>query len=189
MTTVSNLTIIACWIIFVVYWMICARGVKPAAERQSWLSSQKHRLPLLLGGILLWFHNMPYPMSLRLPPDTDLARAIGAAVCVLGLLVAIWSRRTLAGNWSSTITFKQGHELIRAGPYRFARHPIYTGLLLMCLGTAIVVGRLQSWLGFLLLFAGIWIKLTQEESLLLRHFPDDYPAYRARVKALVPFVL
>ena len=59
----------------------------------------------------------------------------------------------------------------------------------MCLGTAIVVGQLQSWLGFLLLCLGFWIKLKQEESLLARHFPNAYPAYLARVKALIPFII
>jgi protein-S-isoprenylcysteine O-methyltransferase Ste14 len=108
---------------------------------------------------------------------------------VFGLFVAIWSRRILAGNWSSEVTFKQGHELIQTGPYRFVRHPIYTGILLMCLGTVISAGRIHCWLGVVIIFAGFWIKLNQEESLLLRHFPGDYPSYRSRVKALVPFVI
>jgi protein-S-isoprenylcysteine O-methyltransferase Ste14 len=59
----------------------------------------------------------------------------------------------------------------------------------MCLGSAIAGGRLGCWVGFVFFCAGLWIKLTQEEALLLRHFPDAYPAYRARVKALVPFIL
>jgi protein-S-isoprenylcysteine O-methyltransferase Ste14 len=108
---------------------------------------------------------------------------------VFGLWVTIWSRRTLGGNWSSEVAFKQGHELVKTGPYRFVRHPIYTGLILMCLGTAGEVGQLHSWLGFLLLCAGFWIKLMQEETLLLRHFPDEYPTYQKQVKALVPFVI
>jgi protein-S-isoprenylcysteine O-methyltransferase Ste14 len=184
-----NLAIPACWIIFILYWISRARGVKRAAERQSWLSSQAYRAPLTLGGILLWFPFRSYPMRMALLPDTELTRAFGAVVCVLGLLVAVWARRTLAGNWSSTVTFKKGHELIQAGPYGFARHPIYSGILLMAVGTAIAGGRLHCWMGFVIMCAGFWIKLTQEESLLLRHFPDDYPAYRARVKALVPFVI
>jgi protein-S-isoprenylcysteine O-methyltransferase len=108
---------------------------------------------------------------------------------VSGLFVTLWARRTLAGNWSSDVTFKQGHELVRTGPYRFVRHPIYTGLLIMSLGTAIENGRLHCWLSIILTGIGFWIKLTQEERLLLRHFPDQYPAYRQQVKALVPFVI
>ena len=124
-----------------------------------------------------------------LTPRTDTTQIIGAAICLAGLLVTIWARRTLAGNWSSDVTFKQGHELVKAGPYRFVRHPIYTGLLLMCLGSALDIGRLRGWLGLVLVFVGFWIKLKQEETLMLQHFPDDYPAYRKQVKALVPFVV
>ena len=189
MTTVSIPLIIACWIIYMGYWGVSALGAKPAAERQSWLSSLAYRGPLGLGGMLLWFPHLPYPLSLALTPHPNFVRAAGAAVCAFGLFVAIWSRRTLAGNWSSSVTFKQGHELIQAGPYRFARHPIYTGILLMCLGTAVARGLLHCWVGFLILCLGFWIKLSQEESLLLRHFPDAYPSYRTRVKALVPFVI
>jgi len=78
---------------------------------------------------------------------------------------------------------------MRTGPYRLVRHPIYTGLLLMCLGTAVDIGRVRGWLGLGLVFIGFWVKLRQEEKLLLRHFPDTYPAYRKEVKALIPFVL
>jgi len=182
LTIVSNLTILACWLILFAYWIAKGRGVKPVVEQQSRAATRTYRIPLLLGGILLWAH-------LRYSPVTQLWRAFGAAACAAGLLVAVWARRTLAGNWSRSVTFKQGHELVQAGPYRFARHPIYTGMLLMCSGSAIAGGRLHCWLGFLIICAGFWIKLRQEESLMLRHFPDEYPAYRTRVKALVPFLL
>ena len=87
------------------------------------------------------------------------------------------------------MTFKQDHEWIERGPYRFARHPIYTGMLLLCVGTALARGRLGAWVGVGLFCVGLWIKLRQEEALMLRHFPDEYPGYRKRVKALVPFVV
>ncbi len=189
MMKVADKTILWCWILFLLYWIVSARAVKRIAERQSRLSSFAHRVPLGLGYFLLLFRGLPHPFNLALTPHTEPARAFGAVLCVLGLLVTLWARRTLAGNWSSDVTFKQGHELIQTGPYRFARHPIYTGLLGMSLGTAIAGGQLRSWLGLLSVGAALWIKLTQEESLMLRHFPDAYPSYRARVKALVPFIL
>jgi protein-S-isoprenylcysteine O-methyltransferase len=128
-------------------------------------------------------------MNLVLMPRSDWVRVTGAVVCVLGLYVTIWARWTLAGNWSSDVTFKQGHELVKTGPYRFVRHPIYTGLQVMCLGSAIEIGRLRCFLAILVVGIGFWIKLKQEERLMLRHFPDEYPAYRKQVKALVPFVI
>lgn len=87
------------------------------------------------------------------------------------------------------MTFKQGHELVRTGPYRLVRHPIYTGLLVMALGVALNFGQLRCWLALPLMAAAFWIKLKQEEKLLLRHFPQEYPVYKSQVKALVPFVV
>jgi len=189
MTTALISIIPLFWITFLVYWIVQGRRVKPTAEKQSRSSSLAYRLPLMLCGILVAFPYARSPLGMELTPRTELAAGIGLAVCAFGLFVTIWARRTLAGNWSNQITFKEGHELVQTGPYRFVRHPIYTGLLLMCLGTATAVGQLHTWLGFLFMFAGFWIKLKQEESLMLRHFPDDYPSYRNRVKALVPFVI
>jgi protein-S-isoprenylcysteine O-methyltransferase Ste14 len=189
MATISGSIIIGCWIIFLAYWFISAFRQKPLAEGQSWASTLAHRIPVGLGWFLLVYQGLPPPMNLVLMPRTDWARVIGALVCVLGLFVTIWARWTLAGNWSSDVTFKQGHELIKTGPYRFVRHPIYTGLLVMCLGSAIEIGKLRCFLSLLVVGLGFWIKLKQEESLMLRHFPDEYPAYQKQVKALVPFVI
>lgn len=192
MTKISIRVITDCWLVFIGYWIISARGVKPVAERPDRVSSMAYlayRVLLILGSLLLWWRPLAYPLNWDLTPRTDLAHGIGAIVCAFGLFIAIWARNTLAGNWSSAVTFKQGHELIQTGPYRFVRHPIYTGLLLMCLGTAIVRGHLSSWVGFLMQCTGFWIKLHQEESLMLRHFPGEYAAYRSRVKALFPFII
>ena len=132
MAAISNHIILACWILFFVYWLVSAQRVKAVAEKQSLASALAHRLPVGLGWWLL-----AYP---RLP-RTDLTRLVGVLVGAYGLCITICARRTLAGNWSSDVTFKQGHELIRSGPYRFVRHPIYTGLLIMSLGSAIEIGR------------------------------------------------
>lgn len=189
MDNITGLIITACWIIFLVYWVISALKVKAIAEKQSLSSALAHRIPVGLAWFLMVFHRFPPPLNQPFIPHTDGTGIIGTAVCMLGLLVTLWARWTLAGNWSSDVTFKQGHELIRTGPYRFVRHPIYTGLLLMWLGTAIDVGQLRCWLSLLLATTGFWIKLSQEERLLLRHFPESYPVYRQQVKALIPFVI
>ncbi len=189
MVAIANHLIVACWITFLVYWFISAQRVKPVAEKQSLSSAQAHRIPVGLGWWMLIYWRFPPPLNQELIPRTHWTLLIGAAICVYGLWVTIWARRTLAGNWSSDVTFKQGHELVRTGPYRFARHPIYTGLLMMCLGTAIANGQLHCCLAIAVVTVGFWIKLSQEERLLLRHFPDDYPTYQKQVKALVPFIL
>jgi protein-S-isoprenylcysteine O-methyltransferase Ste14 len=189
MSAVLNSIISPCWIIFVGYWCVSAFRLKPAVERQSVSSSMPYRVPLTLGVLLMWFPDPFYPFNLPLGPRSIPFLALGDAFCIVGLLMALWSRWKLADNWSSNVTFRKGHELIQEGPYRVVRHPIYTGLLLMCMGTAIAGANLHSYLGFLLICVGCWIKLKQEESLLLRHFPGDYPSYQHRVKALIPFLI
>ena len=189
MSKSADSIIIGCWVVFLLYWLVSAQKVKAIAEKQSLSSALRHRLPVGLGWWLLAFQGFPPPLNHHLTPRTDLTQTIGAALCVAGLFITIWARKTLAGNWSSDVTFKQNHELVKAGPYRFARHPIYTGLLVMCLGSALNTGRLHGWLGLVAVFIGFCVKLKQEEKLMLQHFPEDYPAYRQEVKALVPFVL
>jgi protein-S-isoprenylcysteine O-methyltransferase Ste14 len=121
--------------------------------------------------------------------STAITRILAGSLCVIGLFIAIWARATLGSNWSSAVTLKQDHELIMRGPYRFVRHPIYTGLLLMLGGTALISGRLGAIAGLASGFLGLWIKLRQEEALMMRHFPADYRKYKANSKALLPFVL
>jgi protein-S-isoprenylcysteine O-methyltransferase Ste14 len=189
MGAAPNKIIVACWITFLVYWFSTARKVKATAERQSLLSTLAHRISVGLGCWMLIYWRLPSPMNLVLIPRTYWTQIIAAVICVYGLYVTIWARRTLAGNWSSDVTFKQGHELVKTGPYRFVRHPIYTGLLIMCVGTAIEIGQLRGFLAIVVVGIGFWIKLKQEERLLLQHFPEAYPAYCKQVKALVPFVI
>ncbi len=189
LTAIFGLLITACWLIFLGYWISNARGVKRAAERTPLSLALRYRLPLIAACLLLWTPTRVHSLNIMLIPHSTSAQAIGAAICVLGLLLSIWARRTLAGNWSSAVTFKQDHELIKTGPYQFVRHPIYTGVLTMCLGSVVYDGKLQAWLGFALMFIAFWTKLRQEEVLMLQHFPKDYPGYKTRVKALIPFVI
>ena len=178
-----------CWLIFGIYWLVTAVTTKAVAERKTFSSSLPYRILVILGGFLLWDPRLPRPLNLELTPQTDQLQMIAAIVCVCGLFITLWARWTLAGNWSSDVTFKKDHELIKKGPYRFVRHPIYTGLLIMSVAVALEYGRLRCWLGPVAWGIGLWIKLNQEEALLLQHFPNEYPAYRRQVKALVPFII
>lgn len=189
MSLVFNSIIGGCWLVFLLYWLISAPWTKVAAEKQSVWSGLAHRIPLACSYVLLASMRLPPPMNLSITPHVRWTGAMGASICVLGLLMTLWARWTLGRNWSSNVTFKQGHELIRTGPYRLVRHPIYTGILMMALGTALDIGQLRCWLALPLMTSAFSIKLKQEERLLLRHFPQEYPTYKRQVKALVPFVL
>jgi protein-S-isoprenylcysteine O-methyltransferase Ste14 len=107
----------------------------------------------------------------------------------MGLIVSICSRLYLGANWSATVTYRQGHELIQRGPYRFVRHPMYTGFLLMITGTGVMLGSISSLSALIVAFLGTWWKLNKEETLLSQHFPDAYQRYKSHTKALIPFVL
>ena len=189
MPAAFNSIVGVCWAVFIVYWLISAPWAKVAREKQSVWAALSHRVPLGCSYVLLANFHLPPPMNLPVTPCVNWAQAMGAFICVSGLLLTLWARWTLGGNWSSSVTFKQGHELIQAGPYRFVRHPIYTGLLVMALGTAVDIGQLRCWLALPLMAVAFLIKLKQEEKLLLRHFPQEYPIYKRKVKALVPFVV
>ena len=129
-----------------------------------------------------------YPLDIRINTFTVKMGIVCDLICFLGLTICVWARHTIAGNWSSNVTFKENHELIQKGPYRYVRHPIYTGILLMLSSLAPVFGTLNAYLSILVFFALYWYKLRQEETLLTQHFPNEYPEYKSRVKALIPFI-
>jgi protein-S-isoprenylcysteine O-methyltransferase Ste14 len=181
----SRYVLIGCWIAFAVYWLVASFDVKKAAETQGARSILCFRLMQIANFILL-AGVIPYrPFNLVLW-SSSATSIIGAASCVLGTAFAIWARRTLAANWSSSVTFKESHELITHGPYRFARHPIYSGLMLMMLGTVLVLGRLDSLIAFVTRGILYVFKIRREERVMHQHFPNQYETYRARVRALVP---
>ncbi len=189
LTDPASIIVCLCWLIFVVVWLVSSRFVKPTAER----TSSKLRLvtiviPFCAALLLLW-RTPPGGLGTLVVRHTATDLWLAATLTVAGLAVALWARFTLAGNWSGGVTFKAGHELVVRGPYRYVRHPIYTGILVLLLGTAIANGRVSGFVALAMMAAGFWFKLGQEEALLCRHFPDSYPPYRARVKALIPYLL
>jgi len=113
----------------------------------------------------------------------------GLVLTIGGCLFAIWARIALGNNWSGRATVKAGHELIVTGPYSLARHPIYTGLLLASIGTALAAAEWRCILGLALIVSGFAAKIGQEERLMMQTFPETYPRYRQRVKALIPGLL
>jgi len=142
-----------------------------------------------LMGLNFQKHLSIYPLSLSLLPRGAATRGVGAGLTVLGLAIAIWARKVLAQNWSgASVIFRQGHELITTGPYGYARHPIYSGILLMVLGTAASIGTVGAGFAVLVILCWFLYRVGVEERLLTKHFPEEYPAYARRVKALVPFI-
>jgi protein-S-isoprenylcysteine O-methyltransferase Ste14 len=176
------------WLAWFAYWAVASGSVKPTQRRESVLSRTSHAVPLALGVLLImWPRSANFLFQRFVPPGplTDLA---GLALLVAGLAFSVWARIHLGRNWSGTVTLKQDHELIRSGPYRFVRHPIYTGLLIAVLGTALSLGE---WRGLitLALFAIAFVrKIGIEERFMRETFGDAYERYRRDVPALIPFI-
>jgi protein-S-isoprenylcysteine O-methyltransferase Ste14 len=114
--------------------------------------------------------------------------AIGAVVFVAGIAVAVWARVHLGRNWGMPMTQRAEPELVTSGPYRFVRHPIYSGLILGMIGTALATNLLGLIIAAVLT-AYFYYSASVEEKNLIATFPAAYPAYRAATKMIIPFVL
>jgi protein-S-isoprenylcysteine O-methyltransferase Ste14 len=182
------------WLAFALCWLWYARQVKAVQRRESrGLRFAKYWLPLIVAGALLgpgeWYGSGDAGLKLRWLPESDGLRALGCALALAGVVLAVRARQVLGENWSVAVQLKQDHELIERGPYRWVRHPIYSGLLLAFLGTAVLVGELRGLLALAIVAVSLWFKLRLEERWLGEQFGAAYADYRRRVKALVTGVL
>ncbi|HSY46952.1 MAG TPA: isoprenylcysteine carboxylmethyltransferase family protein [Steroidobacteraceae bacterium] len=176
------------WLAWALYWIVSAANSKTTRRRESLGSRLAHILPLILGGVLLAGNALPWRgLHDRLWPRSLTAYWIGVALLAAGLAFTVWARVHLGRNWSGSVTVKEGHELIRSGPYRYVRHPIYTGLLAALLGSAIASGTVRAVLGLLIIAAALLRKLRVEERFMRETFPGEYQRYSEQTPALIPF--
>lgn len=175
---------IALWCLLSIYWKIAARSSSPAAVSEANLSRGLHVALTSAAQILVLL-----PVHLlrqRYLPTSVFVIATGLTMEGMGLLLAVWARRLLGRNWSGRITLKVEHELVQSGPYRVVRHPIYTGLLAMYAGAAIVSGEMHALIGLALALGAYLRKIRLEEANLLSGLGADYRAYRGETWALFP---
>jgi protein-S-isoprenylcysteine O-methyltransferase Ste14 len=130
---------------------------------------------------------MPTPLTGRFIPVGPIFPAVGTILLAVGLGFAVWARRHLGRNWSVQVVVKEDHTLIRTGPYRYVRHPIYTGILLAMLGMAIAIGEWRVLLGFGFMLLSFMIKSRQEERRMRETF-SEYAEYQRQTAALIPYV-
>jgi protein-S-isoprenylcysteine O-methyltransferase Ste14 len=182
--------IAALWLAWILYWLWSAASTKTTQRRESRASRLSHVLPLLLGAWLIFQPRLYLPglpwLSRPLLPASDARCLVALLLVAAGLAYAVWARVHLGGNWSGSVTQKEQHELIRTGPYAQVRHPIYTGLLLALLGSALACGEPRALAGLAIVVLAFVRKLRIEERFMGELFPQQYARYRAEVPALVP---
>lgn len=191
MIAVHRSWIEATWLAVAVFWAISAIGLKPVAKQQNARTRIAEIVPLVLAAFLL-FGSRPASgiLNARVLSHSPAIAWTGFLVTVAGAALAIVARAILGANWSGRVTIKQGHELIRRGPYAIVRHPIYSGLLLSVVGTAIFFGGVRHLLAIPLTLYGWSGKIQEEEKLLAEEFGEQYDAYRREVKgAIIPHIL
>jgi protein-S-isoprenylcysteine O-methyltransferase Ste14 len=168
------------WIIFWVGWLLAAVSAKESVVGR--------RFPvggLSAVGVVVLIRLLP---NAALSIHSRVLGFVGAAVFVAGLALAVWARVYLGRNWGMPMTVRAEPELVTSGPYRFVRHPIYTGILVGVLGTALATNVIGLAI-LAVLTAYFYRAATVEERNMTKTFPSAYPEYRRHTKMLIPFVL
>jgi len=191
--TVYGWLILALWLVLVVYWVVAARAAKRnIGSRWLWW----REIAIRLGIFALLMLTVRMAVVRRALPDeylyalstSMLMGLLGFVICVLGVGLAIMARAYLGRNWGMPMSRKENPELVTNGPYALVRHPIYGGLLLAMLGSAL--GQSVLWLLPMIVYGPYFIlSARREESLLTEQFAERYRVYMSRTKLLVPFVL
>jgi len=186
---VSWNTVASLWIIFGVYWAISALRVKRMQRMETSWWRLATLAALAVGATLIFSQSARFgTLSERFVPESEWIKGSAILLAAAGVGIAIWARRHLGEFWSARVTLKVDHQLIQSGPYARVRHPIYSGLLVAMLGTALFVGEWRALVGVLLVFVAHWQKAQREEALLTEQFGAAYQEYCKRTGALIPRV-
>jgi|SRR5690606_2278875 len=180
------------WLIVLTYWFISGLNAKKVEHQETFFKRfVQYWLPLIIAILLLgpgdWYgHSW---LRENFVEHSNLVGTIGLSISVIGAIIACASRYILGKNWSLSVQKKEDHQLIQDGIYKIVRHPIYTGLLILFIGNAIIVGDYRAIIAVLIVFVSLWLKLKKEEKLLTETFGTKYTEYKNQTKALIPYLL
>ena len=174
------------WLTFAVVWLVAAFRTKQTQERAPVGSRLAYGIPVLIGAYLLFASNPVFGLYTHIVPRSTAVESAGLLLTITGIAFAIWARFYIGQNWSGNVTIKVGHELIRTGPYRWVRHPIYSGILLAIIGTALGRGKVVGVISIALFWLGFLIKSRKEEEFMRKTFGEQYVEYSRSTGALVP---
>jgi protein-S-isoprenylcysteine O-methyltransferase Ste14 len=198
--TIYRWLIVALWLALISWWVISAVGAKRSlGSRQTWNEIGLRLIVVTLVLIVLAvppvrdaLHDLQAYQTLRelqaYQTQSVALGIVGVVLCVAGVGVAILARLYLGRNWGLPVSRKENPELVTNGPYGYVRHPIYSGILLAMLGTAI--GASAFLVVPLILSGGYFVYCARrEEEIMIAQFPEQYPAYMRRTRMLLPLVL
>ncbi len=172
------------WVVFWIGWLIAALTAKSSRGRPGWFAAPRIALAVVLYVLFRLSLGHGHHPSLT---DGPVLAGVGLALWAAGLALAVWARLYIGRNWGMPMTRREHPDLVTTGPYRFIRHPIYTGIITALAGTALAL----SLYGLIVaaVIAGFFTySAYREEGFLVKEFPGSYPEYRARTKMLIPFL-
>jgi protein-S-isoprenylcysteine O-methyltransferase Ste14 len=177
------------WVALVVVWVVSALRTKRSIKNQSSGWQILYTVILVVGVSLIFAKQIGIPwLDRSLFSVTVPIVLAGLLVVLMGVVFSIWARLMLGDNWSNRVTVKEDHTLVRSGPYRIVRHPIYSGILLGMLGSALQRGEVRSFVCVAICGFSFWLKTRAEEQFMVQTFGEEYLQYRHKVKALAPFL-
>jgi protein-S-isoprenylcysteine O-methyltransferase Ste14 len=183
--------ILFCWAGFILFWAVSAFSAKRDISQTAWKRFALLRITIAfvivgwLWATSRWGKTANTNINFASHTMGWLA-VIGVVFCLAGIALAVWARVHLGRNWSSVPTLKEDHELITSGPYSVVRHPIYSGVMLAVLGSTLTS---PVWLAAFVLVTAMFIwRVRVEEALMTKQFPNQYPDYKKRTWALIPYV-
>lgn len=175
------------WPAWALSWLLAARwSSKPAARasaRQQW----PYWAMVLAGSVLIGFNFATGQRGMAWMPFDTLEQIL-FVLALAGLALTWWARFHLGTLWSGTVTRKAHHKVVKTGPYAIVRHPIYSGLSLALIATALLRPGWPGILGVALIIASFVMKYRLEEQFLMQELGPEYRAYRKKVAALVPYL-
>lgn len=177
---------VAGWVGFWLYWLAAAAGAKHRIPQTRSLTGVGLRIGTVVLVLLLLRTRVLRSNAGAL--DVPSLQAVGLALFVAGLGIAVWARLHLGRNWGMPMSEAEDPELVTTGPYRSIRHPIYSGVILAMIGTGLAIG-LYWLIGAAATAAYFIYSATVEERTMARLFPTAYPPYKRSTKMLIPFVL
>ena len=175
------------WCGWMAIWLLWAIRTKPTERRESVSSRLSYTVLTVAGFWIMFAGDVPEGwLRIRLWHANVWSTVLGVAITAGGLAFAIWARFYLGTNWSGSVTVKVGHQLVRSGPYRWVRHPIYFGMVLAMAGTAMERRQVRGIIAVLLLYAGFKIKSKIEERTMIATFGAEYDDYTRNTGGILP---